>query len=150
MARADQRIRRQGQDLVPYSLAGHLPGLIASPNRSGKNCVTDDRHVRRILRPGSDDVGGAVFSMPWRGSVGDSQTAKMDEIIGSVPLINGGVLCAGMEPNLWEYFADDREGSDVVGMRVGDEKMAQLQVVLFDQVDGLFGIPAGVEKCGFT
>src|SRR2546425_1653405 len=66
VARANQRFRRQREDLFPHLLPGNVPGLIAAANGPGENRVPDNGYVRRIFRPRADDVRYAVLGMAGR------------------------------------------------------------------------------------
>src|SRR6516164_1438168 len=100
MPGTNQSLWRQGKNLLTHRLPCHFPGLVAAPNGAGKLRVTDSRYVRVILRPGADNVGSAIFRMSRRAAVGDSQTAKVNKIIGAVALVDRSILCAAVNPGL--------------------------------------------------
>src|SRR6266404_5179789 len=53
------RLKICSRNLLP----GQFPGLMAAADGAGENGVADDGHVRRVLRPGADDVSRAVFGV---------------------------------------------------------------------------------------
>src|SRR4051812_20459741 len=48
VSRANQRLGRQAKDLFAHLSFGDVPRLIAAADRTGKNGVADDRHVRSV------------------------------------------------------------------------------------------------------
>ena len=88
MSGTNQSLRRQRKYLLSHFLAGELPRLVAAADRAREHRVADDRHVRRILRPGANHVRRAVFGMAGRVPMRDPQAAQMDEIVRTIPLVD--------------------------------------------------------------
>src|SRR5207244_4317509 len=89
VSRTDPGIAGQSKTLPPHLRLRQIPGLIAAPDRAGKNCVPDNGDVRRVFRPGADDVSEAIFGMAGRIAVRDAQAAQVNEIVRAIALGHG-------------------------------------------------------------
>ena len=88
MTRTNQCFLRQAEDLFPHFLFGNIPGLIATPDRAGKNRISDNSNMWSILRPGANDISHAILGMPGRVAMSDAQAAEVNEIVWAVPLVH--------------------------------------------------------------
>src|SRR5204863_8902165 len=102
MAWADQSFERQRENLVTNFLPSEVPRLVTSSDRAGENGITNNRDVGSVFRPGANNIRGAILGMAWRVTVRDSEAAQVDEIVGTIPLIDGSIFGAGMQSSLWE------------------------------------------------
>src|SRR6266446_1818179 len=141
VARTEESVGRQAEDLLAHLLPGQFPGLMAAADGAGENCVADDGHVRRVLRPGADDVSRAVFGVARRVAVGDAQAAEVNEIVGAIALIQRRVLRAGMQPHFRELLPDGSQRRDVVLVGVRDEQVAKLKLVLCYEAQNRLRVP---------
>src|SRR6185503_18236156 len=91
VAGANERVRRQTENLFAYFLLQQFRGDKSAPDRSRKNAVTNDRNPGRIFRKVADDISDAIFRVAGSVAVGDPQTPEMDEIVRPVPLLGRGI-----------------------------------------------------------
>lgn len=97
VAGAQQRGLRQREDLLADFLPRQFPRLVPTSDGTRKNRVPHDRHVRRVVGPGANNICDAVLRVAGRVPVGDAQAAQVDEIAGAVPVLRRGALGSGVE-----------------------------------------------------
>lgn len=124
--------------------------LLRSAHGAGENRVTYNRHVRRVVTPGADDVSDAVVRVAGRFAVRNAQAAKHDEIVTPVTVLRRRAFGVCVQMNFGKAFANRLHGCDVVVVRVRDEKVFELKLVFPDQFENGLGVPAGVEQRGVT
>ena len=143
--RTNQRVRRQRKNLRADFFFCQAGELFGAAHRTGENRIADHGHARRVLRPVANDVGHPVFGMTGRVAVGDAQTAEMNEIVRPIALIHRRIFRARMKFHFRNPAANRFERGNVVGMRVRDEQVFELNFVPVDQLENRLRVEARVE-----
>ena len=105
--------------------AGQAPRLVARSNGTGENGIAYDGDVRGILGPVSNNIGHTFFGVAGRLAVGDAKAAKMDEVIGAIAVLRGGVPGIGVKEEARIFLPNGSETGDVIIVHVGQKEMAQ-------------------------
>src|SRR5678815_4281587 len=92
MPRAEQCFLRKGEDLFFDFLLQQISRLQTFRQSTGKDCVTDNGDMWRILGPIANHVNDSVFCVAWKFTVGDSQTPKRNEIVSPIAMLRRSVF----------------------------------------------------------
>src|SRR5207302_4592343 len=76
--------------------------------------------------------------------------AEMNEIVRAIPLVHGRGLRAGMQFDFGQTTANRFKRSDVIRVRVRDEEMFELELVLVDEVKNRLRVESSVEQRRFA
>ena len=74
----------------------------------------------------------------------------MDTVIAPVEMLDRGVLRVGVQAELRKPVAHRLHRGDMIDVRVGDEEVDGIQLLLFDQFEDRLGVPARVEDGGLA
>ena len=74
----------------------------------------------------------------------------MNEVVGSIALIDRRILRAGMDAHFWKLLTNYAHAGNMVRMRMSNKKMLELKLILIDDLQGRRCIPAGIEQRSFA